>query len=309
MITIFKSTDRGLETIDAPVCKCWVNVVDPTDEEIVQIEKWGILPDFVTHSLDIHERARIEKGNNHILIILRLPYEQNIKEDVPYITIPLGIILTDTCIMTVCKEKTNIIGEFAAGRVSGLSTMKKNPFVLQLFLRTADQYLRYLRDIDAAVDILEDRLYRSVKNKEVLGLLKYQKSLVYFTSDLRSNELMLERLQKGKLLHAYPEDAELLDDVLVEIRQAIEMTGISENILSQMMDAFTSIISNNLNVIMKFMTSMTIVISLPALIGTFYGMNIRLPGQNYPFTFPLLLLVSFIISIAMIIIFWKKNWL
>lgn len=309
MITIFKSTDQGLKTIHTPTDGSWINVVDPGPEEVARVEEWGILPEFVTHSLDIDERARTERSNSLILIVLRLPYAQVKTADIPYITVPLGIVLTDKLIMTICRREMGIIKEFAAGRIHDLSTAKKNRFVLQLFFHTANQYLNYLRDIDAAVSTLEDKLYRSVQNKEVMDLLKYQKSLVYFTSDLKSNELMLERLQKGQLFQAYPEDAELLDDVLIEIRQAIEMTSISENILSQMMDAFASIISNNLNVILKFLASITIIISLPTLVASFYGMNVGLPGQNYPSVFALILLISLVISVIVVIIFKKKNWL
>ena len=309
MITIFKSTNHRLETANTPTEGCWVNVVNPSEQEVAQVEGWGIPPDFVTHSLDIDERARTERSNGFVLIVLRLPYLQGKMAHIPYITVPLGIILTDTLIVTICREETTVIQEFTTGQVHGLSTVKKNRFVLQLLLRTADRYLGYLRDVDAAVDALEEKLHRSLQNKEVRELLKYQKSLVYFTTALKSNELMLERLQKSQLFQAYPEDVDLLDDVLTEIRQAIDVTGISENILSQMMDAFASIISNNLNVVMKFLTSMTIVISLPTLIASFYGMNVRLPGQDHPYVFPLTLLVSLMISLIVVIIFWKKEWL
>lgn len=309
MITIFKSTNHRLETVNTPTEGCWVNVVNPREQEVAQVESLGIPPDFVTHSLDIDERARTERSNDFVLIVLRLPYFQGRMAPIPYITVPLGIILTDTLIVTICREETCVIQEFAAGHVHDLSTVKKNRFVLQLLLRTADRYLSYLRDIDAAVDTLEEKLHRSLQNKEVMELLKYQKSLVYFTTALKSNELMLERLQKSQLFQAHPEDVDLLDDVLIEIRQAIEVTAISENILSQMMDAFASIISNNLNVVMKFLTSMTIVISLPTLIASFYGMNISLPGQNHPYAFPLMMLISLMISLIVVIIFWKKEWL
>lgn len=309
MITIFKSTNHRLETANTFTEGCWVNVVNPSEQEVAQVESLGIPPDFVTHSLDIDERARTERSNGFVLIVLRLPYLQGRMAPIPYITVPLGIILTDTLIVTICRKETCVIQEFASGHVHDLSTVKKNRFVLQLLLRTADRYLSYLRDIDAAVDTLEEKLHRSLQNKEVRELLKYQKSLVYFTTALKSNELMLERLQKSQLFQALPEDVDLLDDVLIEIRQAIEVTAISENILSQMMDAFASIISNNLNAVMKFLTSMTIVISLPTLIASFYGMNVSLPGQNHPYAFPLMMLISLMISLIVVIIFWKKEWL
>lgn len=309
MITIYKSINDRLETVDSLSEGCWVSVIDPDNREIVQVKDFGIPADFVTHALDIDERAHTERNDGVVLIVLRLPHEQEKTAQIPYCTVPLSIILTGSLIVTICRAETAVIREFTASQGNGLSTIKKNRFVLQLLLRTASQYLHYLRDIDTAVDILEDKLYRSLQNKEVMDLLKYQKGLVYFTTALKSNELMLERLQKGQLFQPHPEDVELLDDVLIEIRQAIEMTYISENILSQMMDAFASIISNNLNVVMKILTSITIVISLPTLIASLYGMNVRLPGQHLPYAFSLTLLVSLMISSIVVVVFWKKNWI
>ncbi|BBO16918.1 magnesium transporter [Candidatus Brocadia pituitae] len=309
MLTIYKSINDRLETVDSLSEGCWVSVIDPDDREIAQVKDFGIPADFVTHALDIDERAHTERNDGVVLIVLRLPQEQEKTAQIPYCTVPLSIILTGSLIVTICRAETAVIREFTASQGNGLPTIKKNRFVLQLLLRTASQYLHYLRDIDTAVDILEDKLYRSLQNKEVMDLLKYQKGLVYFTTALKSNELMLERLQKGQLFQPHPEDVELLDDVLIEIRQAIEMTYISENILSQMMDAFASIISNNLNVVMKILTSITIVISLPTLIASLYGMNVRLPGQHLPYAFSLTLLVSLMISSIVVVVFWKKNWI
>ncbi|TVM00464.1 MAG: magnesium transporter [Candidatus Brocadia sp. WS118] len=309
MITIYKSTNTRLETIGSLSEGCWVSVIEPDDREIAQVKDFGIPADFITHALDIDERAHTERNDGVVLIVLRLPQEQDKTAQIPYSTVPLGIILTGSLIVTICRAETAVMRKFIAGQANGLSTDKKNRFVLQLLLHTANQYLHYLRDIDATVDVLEDKLYRSLQNKEVMDLLKYQKSLVYFTTALKSNELMLERLQKGQLFQPHPEDVELLDDVLIEIRQAIEMTYISENILSQMMDAFASIISNNLNVVMKILTSITIVISFPTLIASLYGMNVRLPGQHLPYAFSLTLLASLMISSIVVLVFWKKNWI
>ncbi len=191
----------------------------------------------------------------------------------------------------------------------GLSTAKHTRFVLLLFWHIANAYLDALRQINSAVDALEDRLERSLRNEEVLGLLKYQKSLVFFTTALRANEMVLERLQKGNLLPLYPEDSEVAEDVLIEVRQAIEMTGIAESILSQMMDAFASIISNNLNVVMKVLTSVTIILSLPTLLASLYGMNVPLPGAGEPWAFFLVLGVGAALAVAVAVLFWRKDWL
>lgn len=309
MITIFKSSDGVLEQ-RADVCDgCWLHLVDPQPGELRQLEAMGVPPDFLTHLHDPDERARAERDEGKVLIVLRFPYVQGPTADVPYITVPLTIIVMDEMIVTVAPQATGFLKKFAAGDVRGLSTAKKTRFVLHLLWHIANEYLRDVREINAAVDALEDRLQRSLRNQEVLELLKYQKSLVYFTTALKSNELVLGRLQRGRLLQLYSDDDELLDDVLVELRQAMEMTTISQSILSQMMDAFASIISNNLNVVMKALTSVTIVISLPTLIASLYGMNVPLPGQGHPLSFTALLIASFAISSTVAFVFWRKDWL
>ena len=310
MITIRKSAGNGLEAINEIVYGSWVNVIDPTADEIDHLHQaLGVLPDFVAHSLDIDERARTEKENEATLIILRVPFFQGHTAGVPYTTVPLGVIITDKLIVTVCKVETGIAQGLLNGQARGISTTKRHRFVLELFRRMADDYLNTVRTINKAVDALEDRLQRSLRNKEVLELLKYQKSLVYFTTGLKSNELLMERLQKARFFEAYPDDEDLLDEVLIEIRQAIEMTEISNNILSQMMDAFASIISNNLNVVMKFLASVTIILSLPTLVASIYGMNVNLPFDESPQAFAVILAGSLTLSLVVVFIFWKRDWL
>ncbi len=309
MLTIYKTTDHSLETVPDIAEGCWVHVVTPDPQEIARLEGLGIPPDFLAHGLDTDEQPRTERDDSGLLIILRFPYAQGTSADVPFITIPLSIIITEKLIVTITPLATGVMQEFAAGHVRGLSTGKKTRFVLHLLYHIASQYLTQLREINAAVDALEDKLQRSLRNREVMELLKYQKSLTYFTTALKSNELVLDRLQKGQLLQHYPEDDELLDDVLIEVRQAIEMTSISEDILSQMMDAFASIISNNLNVVMKFLASVTIILSVPTLIASLYGMNVRLPLEDHPLAFLLILGFSLAVALFVVIVFWRRDWL
>jgi magnesium transporter len=181
--------------------------------------------------------------------------------------------------------------------------------VLRILLLTANKYLGALREITKAVDILEDQLQQSTRNKEVLGLLKYQKSLTYFTTALKSNELMMERLQRSGMLKTYPEDEDLLEDVLTENQQAIEMTNITSNILSSMMDAFASIISNNLNGVMKFLAAVTIILALPSMVASFFGMNVHLPFEAHPMAFVFIIVISIAISIGAVYMFWKRDWM
>lgn len=308
MITVFKNDAVRLQTINEPVPGSWLNVIDPTPEEIACLQELGIPQDYILYPLDVDERPRTERENGELLIVLRIPYFQGEFADIPYSTIPLGIILTDKYVVTVCKLDNELIQDFSSGRTRDFSTAKRNRFVLRVLLYTASKYLNYVRKINKIVDILEDQLQRSTRNKEVLELLKYQKSLTYFTTALKSNELMMERLQRSQLFKQYPEDEDLLDDVLTENQQAIEMTNIAGNILSQMMDAFASIISNNLNAVMKILASITIVLSLPTMIASFYGMNVDLPFQREPFAFLLTLVFSFFISLSVVFVFVKRDW-
>lgn len=308
MITSFKNTSFGLTALAEPTLGCWLNVIDPSHEEFSQLKEMGVPEDYLTYSLDVDERARVEREDGSLLIVLRIPDFQGKTADIPYITLPLGIILTENYLVTVCKRENELLSEWTAGRIKDLSIGKRHRFVLRLLLSTANKYLVYLREITKVVDALEDQLQQSTRNKEVLELLKYQKSLTYFTTALKSNELMMARLQSSQQFTTYPEDEDLLEEVLTENKQAIEMTNIASNILSSMMDAFASIISNNLNAVMKVLASITIVLSFPTMIASFYGMNVDLPMQHSPMAFLLTLGVSMIISLSVVYVFWKRDW-
>jgi magnesium transporter len=309
VITIYKRTEQGLETLTQPVNNSWVNVIDPTQEEIDLLIEWGIPQNFVTYPLDMDERARTEREDDgSLLILLRIPFFQGIQADVPYISIPLGVITTSRLIVTVCRLQNDILQEFASGRARGLETGKRNRFILRLLLATATRYLNHLREINKILDIVEDRLQLSQRNRELLELLKYQKSLVYFATALKSNELVMERLQRWQFFRMYSEDEDLLEDVITENQQAIEMVNISTNILSSTMDAFASIISNNLNAVMKFLASATIVVNLPTIVYSFYGMNVDLPFEGFHYAYLIVLGISVTISLLVIYLFIRRDW-
>ena len=309
MINFYKNTENGLAVLQEPLDNCWINVIDPSPEEQARLVALGIPLDYIVYPLDLDERARTERENGELLIILRIPYFQGKEADIPYLTVPLGIILTPKYIVTVCRQENQIFQDMISGRMRNLSTAKRYRFVLRLLLATATLYLNYLREITKSVDALEDQLQLSTRNKEVYGLLKYQKSLTYFTTALKSNELMVERLQRSRLFNQYPEDDDLLDDVITENQQAIEMTNITSNILSGMMDAFASIISNNLNTVMKFLASITIIVNLPTLFASFYGMNVNLPFMTHPYAFWIILGVSLLITFSVGYVFAKRDWM
>jgi magnesium transporter len=309
MITILKSTDIGLETVGTLEDNVWVYLVDPSPVDIALLhDETGIPESFLTAASDANELPRTEHKGDATLIVLRVPHRNDPGTPIPYSTVPLCIILTKKLVVTVCSIESDITKHMAEGEVENLSTLKRHRFVLQLFFNAASHYLEYLGYINAMSDSLEQRLSKSLQNREVLELLKYQKCLTYFTTGLKANALMIERLQKGKLFEQVPEDAELLEDVLTEIAQAIEMTSIASGILSQMMDAYASIISNNLNVVMKFLASATIILALPTLVASIYGMNIDLPLQESPFAFHILMGVSALLSIMIVVVFIRRNW-
>jgi magnesium transporter len=309
MITIFKNTESGLAQLDEPANGSWIRVQDPEPREINSLVELGIPQDFITSALDEDERSRTERDDNGaILIILRIPLFMGAKEDVPYTTVPLGVILTDKYILTVSRGASVILDDFASGRLKGFSTGKRNRFVLRILFGVAARYLMFLREIDKTVEAVEDRLQRSMRNKEVLDLLKYQKSLVYFATALKANEIVLERLQRSQLFKMYPDDEDLLEDVITENQQAIEMVNISGSILNTMMDAFSSIISNNLNVMLKFLTSVTIILSIPAIVTSFFGINAALSFQDHPLGFVFVIAIFLVIAATVVWVVMRKDW-
>ena len=308
VLTIFKNTEQGLQTIDRLANGSWVKVTDPTPDEIAMLVEMGVDADLITYSLDMDEMARVERDEGYTFILLRIPFFQGENNDIPYTTIPLGLILMDTYVVSVCKHENDIERILVNGKYRGMKTGKRYRFVLYALLETATRYLLHLREINRTVERLEDQLQKSTRNREVLELLKHQKSLVYFATALRSNELMMERLQRSQLFKMYPDDEDLLDDVLIEIRQAIEMTGITNNILNQTVEAFSSIISNNLNVVVKLLTSMTIILTVPMLVASIYGMNVNLPFQDLEHGFWIVMAIAFGTAGTAVYIFWKRDW-
>jgi magnesium transporter len=311
MLTIYnyRTLEPQLQARSTITEGCWVNLIDPLPAEINRVsEELNVPIDYLTYPLDVDERARTEKDEGAMLIILQVPRYEDDTANIPYVTVPLGIILTEHAIVTVSKAENDILNDFVQQRVKGWSTSKRNRFVLQILLRTAQRYLHHLKVIDKGIDQLEDRLQQAPRNREVLELLKYQKSLVYFTTALRSDELMMERLQRSQLFKMYLDDEDLLDDVLIEIRQAIEMTGISNSILTQTGDAFSSIISNNLNRVVKLLTSMTIILTVPMIVASIYGMNVDLPFQERQNAFWIVMSIALGLAGIMVYIFWKRDW-
>ncbi len=276
MINFNKTTGTTIEKFDKYSPGCWVNVVAPTPREIdYLINELKIDPGFIHSSLDEEESPRIESEDEQTLVIVDIPIINKEKTDTTmYTTMPVGIILTPTNVVTVCLKPTALIEDFENGVMRNVQTHLKTRFLLNILLKTASQYLIFLKQIDRRSSDLEGLLHRSMKNKELIQLLGLEKSLVYFSTSLKSNEITLEKILRGRIIKMYEEDQDLLEDVLIEIKQAIDMSNIYSSILSGTMDAFASIISNNLNIVMKVLTSITILMAIPTMIFSFYGMNV-----------------------------------
>ena len=278
MYEIFKTVNNEIVNTDTFDEGVWVNLVNPTEEEINKVS--GALEvelDFLKAALDEEERARIESDNGQTLVIVDIPIVEKEGKLNVYTTIPLAIILIKHMIITVCLKEDTLLNDFITGRVKGFLTQYKTRFILQILYKNATRYLLYLKHIDKTSSRIEHDLHRSMKNKELIQMLKLEKSLVYFSTALKSNEVVLEKLMKHEHIKNYPEDTELLEDAIIENKQAIEMANIYSSILTGTMDAFASVISNNLNIVMKFLTSVTIVMAIPTMISSFFGMNVDIP--------------------------------
>jgi magnesium transporter len=308
MIEIFLSGDEGLRRINEIVDGAWINIVNPTEEEIEMIA--GEFPVELVNlraALDEEERARIEVDTGYTLILVDVPVNEKLENGTGYFTIPLGILLFKENIITVCTREIPILKDFITGAVRGFYTFKKIRFILQILYKNASYFLQYLKQIDRASNRIERELHKSMKNKELIQLLELEKALVYFSTSLRSNEAVMEKMMRLDTLKKYPDDAELLEDVIIENKQAIEMANIYSNILSGMMGAFASVISNNVNIIMKMLTSITIVMTIPNIVSGFFGMNVNNPLMGYNHAFPLIFGITLVLSIIVAAILMRKK--
>ena len=311
MIRIFKTMEHGITQLDMPEEGCWIALTDPTATELFEVaQRYEIEVDDLRAPLDEEERSRIQIEDDYTLILVDIPVIEERNDKDWYGTIPMGIVVGKKVIITVCLEDTPILSTFMDGRVRNFYTYMKTRFILQILYKNASMYLHYLRIIDKKSEQVENRLHKSQRNQELIELLELEKSLVYFTTSLRSNEVVLEKLMKVENIKHYPEDEDLLEDVIIENKQAIEMANIYSGILSGTMDAFASVISNNLNIVMKVLAIVTIVMSIPTIIYSAYGMNVNsagMPFANSPYGFVIVIVFSAIVSLIVAWIFSKKN--
>ena len=305
---IYRTTETDVITDD-----CWVNLYSPTEAEISRIEtELNVPQEFLRYPLDEEERPRIDYDDDTgtVLVIVDIPYTIRENESVIYETTPLGIVLTDKNIITVSLKQTSILDHFIENRIKDLYIPYRTRFTIQILYAVAREYLRLLRFIDKTLEVSENELEKAVSNKELYKRLELSKSLVYFSSSLKSNEAVLEKLMRGRTIKLYEEDEDLLEDVVIEYKQAHEMSDVYANIVSTTTDAYASIISNNMNDIMKVLAAATIVLTIPDLIGCFFGQNFPMPwdeefiSQPMPF---ISILTSCILSVVLTAYILKKK--
>jgi len=319
VLEFYKTNETGkTEKIDAPMPGCWISAVAPTSEERdFLIHEIGVLPEFVKSSLDEEESAHIDYDDDadQTLVIFDYP---NVNDEtrrfsidrngeqmsVQYSTMPIGIVVLKGYIVTISLHENQNISDMASGHIKGVDTRLKTRFLLTLLLRISQKYLIYLRQIDRISSRMEKKLYKSAQNKELIEMLGLEKSLVYFSTSLKSDESTLSKIMRGRQIKLYEDDEDLLEDVMIEIKQAIEMCSIYSGILSSTMATFANVISNNMNIVMKILAVITLVVELPNIIFGFYGMNVE--GLIEPYAwFPLTLAI--VACVIAIIIFKKKD--
>ncbi|MBR5360028.1 MAG: magnesium transporter CorA family protein [Lachnospiraceae bacterium] len=305
---IYRTTESEVITDD-----CWVNLYSPTEAEISRVEtELNIPQEFLRYPLDEEERPRIDYDDdtNTVLVIVDIPYTIRENESVIYETTPLGILITDKNLVTVSLRQTSILDHFIENRIKDLFIPYRTRFTIQILYAVAREYLRLLRFIDKTLEVSENELEKAVSNKELYKRLELSKSLVYFSSSLKSNEAVLEKLMRGRIIKLYEEDEDLLEDVVIEYKQAHEMSDVYANIVSTTTDAYASIISNNMNDIMKVLAAATIVLTIPDLIGCFFGQNFPMPWDpeflEQPFPF-ISILTSCILSVVLTAYILKKK--
>jgi magnesium transporter len=282
MIKIRIQNEKGLTETDTVSKGCWIDARNVSKDDLFRLEnEFGIAGELLTDIMDADEQARIEKEDEYTAIIVRLPTFDELNE-VSFYTLPLGIVLFSDKIVTICQRSSGALEDILRNRIRGFSIKNKSSFVLNLLGRGAFIFLQNLKELNKRTNIIKNELQKSIKNNELIQLLSIQKSLVFFTTSIKSNELLLEKLQKSPLIRFKEDERELLDDVVIENRQAIEMANIYSSILTGTMDAFASVISNNLNIVMKRLTIVSIVLMIPTLIYSFYGMNVDLPLEHIP---------------------------
>ncbi|WP_374689397.1 magnesium transporter CorA family protein [Promineifilum sp.] len=311
MISIYRDGQWGLQPVETYDPGTWIHIENPSDEEIAHLCKVIALPEtFLKAALDQREVARSDSKNNTHMVIVRAPYDFGTQDRVPYRTVPLGMVVTPDHFITICRHPIDFVRDLNYNYDEGeLHTHRTNRMILAILSVVANWFLLYLEEIDKRLEDVEDRLKDSIENSEMLELLRYEKSLVYMKTGLEWNDQMVQHLQDKTGFSWRSEDREMFKDVRVEYRQGFYMADTMLTVLGEMADAYTSLISNNLNVVMKFLAAVTIVLALPTLVSSVYGMNVSLPGESFERMFIVILILA--VCIAAVVAWWfhRRGWL
>ncbi|MBJ8350173.1 magnesium transporter CorA family protein [Streptococcus zalophi] len=313
MKQMFLSRATHFEEIQTFEPGAWINLVNPSQEESVSIaETFNIDVADLRAPLDAEETSRVSVEDDYTLILVDVPTYEERNNKTYYVTIPLGIIITKTAVITTCLEELTLFENFFNKRVKNFNTFMKTRFVFQILYRNAELYLSALRTIDRQSDRIEARLERATRNEQLIDMMELEKSIVYLKASLKFNERIVKKLAShNSSLKKYVEDEDLLEDTLIETQQAIEMAGIYENVLNAMTETTASIISNNQNTIMKTLALMTMALDIPTVVFSAYGMNFKdndLPLNDIPQAFWIIVFLAAIGSASVVIYFFRKKW-
>ena len=303
----YLSLEAGLAQLEEYTPKCWINIEFPDEDDLHFLtEELGVPSEFLADIADVDERPRTEKEDDWQLTILRIPLESNI-QGLPYMTVPVGVITGKETTITVCYRKSQLIPDFISHiRRKSISITSQADFITRMIYSSAVWFLKYLKLIYLEINRAEKELEESVRNEDLMRIMRLQKSLVYFSTSIRGNEAMLGRLRTAT--RAGEIDPDLIEDVSIELRQAYNTINIYTDICNSTMDALGSIISNNVNTIMKRMTSLQIVLTIPTMIASFYGMNVDVYIAGWHYSFVAIMIISVIISAIAFVLFKRIKW-
>lgn len=310
MVSIYKTNKMTgtLEEIDAPVKGCWINMVKPTEDEIKVIaDLVKIEEQTIRYPLDISEKAHIDEEDDTVLIVVDSPATEIDNYEKIYTTLPVGmIVVRDDIFITVSQVEINAIeGVKIKAKNNYLQTEKKSRLIFQILFDIAQDYIRYLTYINKDIEMFEDHMSKSMRNKELQRIMQFEKSMIYFNASVKGNQVVLEKLNRGKSIKLYEEDEDILEDTIIENRQAIEMIQTYSEILNGIIDIFGTMVSNNLNIVMKVLTSITVIISIPTMVSSFLGMNVEFPFNTSVVGFYEVIAISILATIG--VTYWLKR--
>lgn len=311
MISILRRTikDSTLKKCDSDERSAWYYVIDPSENEKKGVmEKFGLSRDDIEDMLDEHERPFLDVEDDKITLIIRIPYIIDVGGQIGFSTVPLGIVVTPHNILTVCRHETRLMGDFVTGVIKNFYTTKRTRMLLQIFSRTNFYYMRFLRQMEKLIQRRESAI-KKLQNDDIIYLVEAGKSLLYFQTSVTENGNILGKIMSGKIIKLYEQDQDILEDIVIDNQQTIEMTKIFSKIISSIREAYSSILNNNLNKVMKFLAAMTVILTIPTIMGTIYGMNVDLPFQQTQFIFTFILSISVLMAAFVVLFFYKKGWL